>query len=133
MLRCYTAVKNSAIKFTTLLFFFGFINLLTAQSQHPSFEPLFIFNEKSPVYTADEVFELGLLLSECEKGSETWNHCNQKFKAIKKEVTSSAMKNLSDEEKNYVFSRIFLCESQSNEATLKLAQMANKIKVKGRK
>lgn len=41
--------------------------------------------------------------------------------------------NLSDEEKNYVFSRIFSCESQSNEATLKLAQMANKIKVKGRK
>lgn len=99
MLRCYTAVKHSAIKFTALLFFFGFINLLMAQSQHPSFEPLFIFNEKSPVYTADEVFELGLLLSECEKGSETWNRCNQKFKAIKKEVTSSAMKNLSDEEK----------------------------------
>ena len=50
MLRCYTAVKHSAIKFTALLFFFGFINLLKAQSQHPSFEPLFIFNEKSENY-----------------------------------------------------------------------------------
>lgn len=40
---------------------------------------------------------------------------------------------LSENEKQYIYSRVFLQESQSNEATLKLAQMANKIKIKNRK
>lgn len=40
---------------------------------------------------------------------------------------------LSEEEKQYICSKVFLQESQSNEATLKLAQMANKIKIKNRK
>lgn len=41
--------------------------------------------------------------------------------------------NLSNEEKNYISSKIFLQESQSNEATLKLARMANTIKIKDRR
>lgn len=40
---------------------------------------------------------------------------------------------LSEDEKQYICSRVFSQESQSNEATLKLAQMANKIKIKNRK
>lgn len=40
---------------------------------------------------------------------------------------------LSEDEKQYIYGRVFLQESQSNEATLKLAQMANRIKVKNRK
>lgn len=41
--------------------------------------------------------------------------------------------NLSNEEKNYISSKIFLQKSQSNEATLKLARMANTIKIKDRR
>lgn len=40
---------------------------------------------------------------------------------------------LSNEEKNYISSKVFLQESQSNEATLKLARMANTIKIKARR
>lgn len=39
---------------------------------------------------------------------------------------------LSSEERNYIFSRVFIQESQSNEATLRLARMANSIKIKMR-
>ncbi len=39
---------------------------------------------------------------------------------------------LLENEKHYIASRVFLQESQSNEATLKLARMANTIKIKAR-
>lgn len=99
MFRCYITEKNSVIKLITLLFLSGFINLLTAQIHHPSFEPLFTTNTKTSLYSSDEFFEISLLFSECEKGSESWNRCNQKFKEIKEKVTSSEMNALSDEEK----------------------------------
>ena len=67
MFRCYITEKNSVIKLITLLFLSGFINLLTAQIHHPSFEPLFTTNTKTSLYSSDEFFEISLLFSECEK------------------------------------------------------------------
>ena len=67
MFRCYITEKKSVKKLITFLFFSGFINLLTAQIQHPSFEPLFTTNTKTSLYSSDVFFEISLLFSECEK------------------------------------------------------------------
>ena len=50
-------------------------------------------------YTADEVFEMGLLFSECVRGSETWKRCWEEFEKIKKEVSSSEIMGLDEEER----------------------------------
>ena len=92
--------KAMATKTLGLLFLFCFTGKLTAQPVHPSFEPLFSFDEKPGTsYTAEQVFETGLLFSECERDSQIWKSCWQKFESIKKEVTSEEIAALSDEEK----------------------------------
>ena len=73
--------------------------------EHPSFEPLFsiedVFHtDTAPeVYSADEVFEMGMRFSECTPGSETWQRCFEAFQKIKAEVTSKEMQALSEEER----------------------------------
>ena len=53
----------------------------------PNIEPLFTTPDYT-TYTADEIFELGLLYSECERGSQAWNNAWQKFEHIKQEVAA---------------------------------------------
>ncbi len=68
--------KAMAAKTLGLLFLFCFTGKLTAQPAHPSFEPLFSFDEKPGTsYTAEQVFETGLLFSECERDSQIWKSC----------------------------------------------------------
>ena len=86
--------------------------------------------------TIDEVNtleDLGCYFSEYMRNNCNINDDNSIRQASRYLDILAKQFRLSDEEKNYVFGRIFLCESQSNAATLKLAQMASKIKVKGRK
>ena len=96
-----------SIVFCSLLSFF-LITQVTAQTAHPSFEPLFSTDEvlnknmgSMPYtsYTADQIFEMGLLFSECQRGSQTWNSSWQKFEAIKNEATSDEIMALSQEER----------------------------------
>lgn len=83
-----------------------FANLF-AQNEGPSMEPAFslygVLGVKSEAgytnYTADEVFEMSLLFSECERGSEAWNRCWKQFEEIKQEVTSSEFMSLEEEER----------------------------------
>ena len=83
---------------------FGVFSQAWAQP-HPDYEPAFslteIFadGELPSSYSADEIFKLGLLYSECTPGSETWNRCTADFKKIKTYVTSAEMLALSDEER----------------------------------
>ena len=70
-------------------------------------EPLFsvfsVLGSKSEAgntnYTADEVFEMGLLFSECERGSEVWERCWKQFEEIKQEVSSEEIMSLGEEER----------------------------------
>lgn len=87
---------------------FILITQITAQTAHPSFEPLFssaevlnqnIDSTSYTTYTADQIFEMGLLFSECQRGSQTWNSSWQKFEAIKNEATSDEIMALSQEER----------------------------------
>jgi hypothetical protein len=96
-------LQKSAILLILLIFKVS----LFAQDQHPSMEPLFsvayALGPKSEAiyskYTADEVFEMGLLFSECERGSDTWKRCWEEFEKIKKEVSSSEIMGLDEEER----------------------------------
>ena len=80
---------------------------LFAQNEHPSMEPAFslfqVLGLKSEAsytnYTADEVFEMALLFSECERGSEDWKFCWKQFEEIKKEAASEEMMSLDEEER----------------------------------
>lgn len=87
------------LKITAVIIFVSVTSQISAQTNHPSFEPLFNLNVNSEKYSADEVFETALLFSECEKDSELWNSCWQKFNEIKQTVTSSFYKNLTEEER----------------------------------
>ena len=92
--------RLSALKILTALFFFTTLSIqISAQAKLPSFEPLFIININSTTYTADEVFETALLYSECERNSEVWKRCWQKFKTIKQTLTSEEYQNLAEEER----------------------------------
>ena len=91
--------KTSTVRVFLFFLFFGFLSALSAQANHPSFEPLFTTNRNSTGYTADEVFEAGLLFSEIERGSQTWISCLQDFQKIKENVSSEAFMALSEEER----------------------------------
>ena len=93
------------------LIFFAFKSssvYLFAQSQQPSFEPLFspsqILNqniEQTPYtsYTANQVFEIALLFSECQKESQIWDDCWKKFADIKEALSTEEIMSLSEEER----------------------------------
>ena len=86
----------------SLILIFSFILgqvCISAQNQHPSFEPVFdpleVFKPASigpAVLSADQIFELALRYSECEPGSGRWAACIKRFEDIKKEVTSAKYK-----------------------------------------
>ncbi len=96
-------LQKILILFIFLICFEG----LFAEEEHPSMEPLFsvayALGPKNEAiyskYTADEVFEMGLLFSECVRGSDTWKRCWNQFEDIKKEVTSHEIMSLSEEER----------------------------------
>lgn len=99
--------KKNLLKTKLLLLLFFTAGTVFAQKEHPSFEPLFFTDEilsmdnASPYtsWTAEEIFEIGLLFSECQQDSQTWNNCRQKFEAIKQKVTSDEIMSLSEEER----------------------------------
>ncbi len=84
-------------------FFLIFIsaNFLWAE-KHPDFEPFFSIEElfdsdKAPsLYSPDQIFEAGLLFSECQPGSAVWERCMEKLDAIKAEAGSREMQALSE-------------------------------------
>ena len=83
-------------KLVAILFILCIFDNLTAQNAHPSFEPLFQIDK---INTADDVFEAALLFSECERDSETWKSCWQKFETIKDDMASSSIIDLQEEER----------------------------------
>lgn len=83
-------------KLVAILFILCIFDNLTAQNAHPSFEPLFQIDK---INTADDVFEAALLFSECERDSETWNSCWQKFETIKDDMASPSIIDLQEEER----------------------------------
>ena len=96
-------LRKVLVVFVSVTFFAN----LFAQNEHPSMEPAFslfgVLGVKSEAgntnYTADEVFEMSLLFSECERGSEAWNRCWKQFEEIKKEVASDEIMSLDEEER----------------------------------
>ena len=96
-------LRKVLVVFVSVTFFAN----LFAQKEHPSMEPAFslfgVLGVKSEAgntnYTADEVFEMSLLFSECERGSEAWNRCWKQFEEIKKEVASDEIMSLDEEER----------------------------------
>ncbi len=96
-------LQKILILFIFLICFEG----LFAEEEHPSMEPLFSVvyaigpktESTFSKYTADEVFEMGLLFSECQRGSDAWKRCWNQFEDIKKEVTSHEIMSLSEEER----------------------------------
>lgn len=90
------------------LFLIGLLFITLSLFAHPDIEPLFtpddFLEEKrelssTSVLTADEVFRLSLLFSECKLESETAARCLAKFEKIKTEVTSPDFMNQSPEER----------------------------------
>ena len=85
--------------------FFLIVSFPVCAEGHPDYEPLFTFEhlfQDSQVpesCSADEVFIMGLMFSECIKDSERWNDCIRKFEIIKKDVNSKEMQKLTDEER----------------------------------
>ena len=111
-----TFTKSTARKFAAVILFFSISLTLFAQkknqatktlpstasrpSQHPDFEPLFTVQVKDPVNcTADEVFEMALLFSECERESDNWKACWEKFEEIKMAMASDKITGLEEEER----------------------------------
>ena len=96
-------LRKVLVVFVSVTFFAN----LFAQNEGPSMEPAFslfgVLGVKSEAgntnYTADEVFEMSLLFSECERGSEAWNRCWKQFEEIKKEVASDEIMSLDEEER----------------------------------
>ena len=75
----------------------------TADS-YPSLEPLFmpeevLLNPNNTTLTADEVFELSLLYSECPPDSSEGLRCTNQFEDIKAKVTSSSFMELGMEDR----------------------------------
>lgn len=83
-------------KLVAILFILCIFDNLTAQNAHPSFEPLFQIDK---INTADDVFEAALLFSECERESEIWNSCWQKFETIKDDMASPSIIDLQEEDR----------------------------------
>ena len=83
-------------KLVVILIILCMFDNLTAQSAHPSFEPLFQIDK---IDSADDVFEAALLFSECEHDSETWKSCWRKFETIKDDMASSSIIDLEEEER----------------------------------
>ncbi len=83
-------------KLVVILLILCMFDNLTAQSAHPSFEPLFQIDK---IDSADDVLEAALLFSECERDGETWNSCWHQFETIKADVTSSAIIEFEEEER----------------------------------
>ena len=83
-------------KLVAILFILCMFDNLIAQNSHPSFEPLFQIDK---IDSADDVFEAALLFSECERESEIWNSCWQKFETIKDDMASSSIIDLEEEER----------------------------------
>ena len=96
-------LRKVLVVFVSVTFFAN----LFAQNEGPSMEPAFslfgVLGVKSEAgntnYTADEVFEMSLLFSECERGSEAWNRCWKQFEEIKKEVASDEIMSLDEEDR----------------------------------
>ena len=87
---------------TKILFTISLFMLLPFMAfAHPDIEPAFIFNTEAGTteLSADEVFQLSLLFSECPLESDAAKKCIKEFEKIKKEVTGSTFMNQSDEEK----------------------------------
>ena len=93
------AEKKSLFKIFSLLLIFNFYTKLTAQTKHPSIEPLFTVKTAGTSYTADQVFEVSLLFSECQRESDDWKRSWKKFEAIKKKAASAEMMQLTEEER----------------------------------
>ena len=83
----------------TIFLTLNLFSFLNAQISHPSLEPLFPVTGGSKNYTADQVFEMGLLFSECQRDSDDWNRCWVQFEAIKEEVSSEEFMSLGEEER----------------------------------
>ena len=83
----------------------GLSGLWAAEFKHPDFEPAFSLSEvfaegQAPAsYSADEVFKMGLLFSECQPGSESWKLCLGEFEKIKRAVKSAEMQDLTEAER----------------------------------
>ena len=81
----------------------GLSDLWASDFKHPDFEPpfslsdIFTDDQAPSSFSADEVFKLGLLFSECQPGTESWNHCLSEFEKIKTSAKSSEMQALSEE------------------------------------
>lgn len=74
-----------------------------AQALHPSFEPVFFpqdvleLSQSSGSFSADEVFKLSLLFSECPLESEEGVNCLERFEQLKQKVQSKDFINLDSE------------------------------------
>ena len=81
------------------------VNLFaSSSSRYPSVEPLFIPELElgyipAKNLTADEVFKLSLLFSECPLRSVSGRRALQKFERIKNEVSSQEYMHMSEEER----------------------------------
>lgn len=82
---------------------------------HPNIEPLFIPSSvlsnkdlvsESPTLSADEVFKLSLLFSECPLESEMAKRCLEKFERLKSEVTKPEFIELPPEERGKAVLRL---------------------------
>ena len=76
------------------LFFIGLLFITFSLSAHPELEPLFLpeavlADPAAVSLSADEVFQLSLLFSECSLESQTAKRCLEKFEKIKIAVTSA--------------------------------------------
>ena len=80
-----------------LIFSLCLFNAFSQQAlqSHPSFEPLFkaedvLANPNSTSLSADELFKLSLLFSECPLDSASGLYCLEQFEKIKKKVSARA-------------------------------------------
>ena len=76
----------------------------SSEQNFPSFEPLFTAEDvfgytPSDTLSADEVFTLALLFSECSLDSKTAKSCLEKFNQLKKEASSSKFKKMPQDER----------------------------------
>ena len=95
----------------TLLFLFllSVTNAFSQKLKHPEFEPLFqpssVLRDEVgtasgvQVLSADEVFKLSLLFSECKLESQTAKRCFEKFEKIKAEASSKRYMDMPPEER----------------------------------
>ena len=90
--------------FFSVLIISLFCNILAFAQPHPDFEPGFfpeeiLTNPGNTSLSADEVFELSLLFSECSLDSPEARQCLNQFEEIKRKVTASSFMDLEKEER----------------------------------